>query len=57
MAADLDILGDLLRRLPVLVLGLEVDLALHQQLGDLAETIGGGAVERRLAVPVRLKIV
>ena len=39
------------------VLGLEVDLALHQQLGDLAQPVGRGAVQRSLAVPVSLKLI
>lgn len=56
-SSHLDILGNLLGCLPVLVLGLEVDLALHQQLGDLAQPVGRGAVQRSLAVPVSLELI
>ena len=40
----LDIISQVSRRLPVGVLGGQVDLALRQKLGKLTETVGGGAV-------------
>ena len=48
----LHILSNVLRGLPILVLGLYVDLCLHQNLGHLPEAGRGSAVEGSLAVPV-----
>ena len=48
----LHVLRNVLRGLPVLVLGLQVDLGLDQDLGDLPKPSGGSAMERSLAVPV-----